>query len=165
MQDAYTKAETDNIVSGLQPEINSSNKLDADLVDDSNSTHKFVSTTEKNEWNAKQNALTQGSGIDITNNVISVDSSVISGASAGSTAVQPGDLATVATTGSFNSLTDQPFIPENATDVNALPDTTKYGYSLNVQNKDLTLSDQDGNTLSTQTIPWMKIRRIEDDDN
>ena len=41
-----------------QDAITSTNKLDADLVDDSTSTHKFVSATEKNTWNGKQDAIT-----------------------------------------------------------------------------------------------------------
>lgn len=41
------------LISGLQSEITSSNKLDADLVDDTNSTHKFVLATDKTAWNAK----------------------------------------------------------------------------------------------------------------
>lgn len=154
-----------DLVGDFQPKITDENKLDADLVDDSNSSNKFVTVEEINEWSSKQDALIQGNGIIINTNEISVDPSIISGATAGATAVQPEILAAVATTGSFNSLTDQPFIPETASDVDALPNTTKYGYSLNTQNKTLTLLDQDGNTLSTQTIPWMKIRRIEDDNN
>jgi hypothetical protein len=35
------------------------------------STHRTVSDTEKNAWSGKQDALTPGNGIDITNNVIS----------------------------------------------------------------------------------------------
>ncbi len=35
------------------------------------STHRTVTDTEKSAWNGKQNALTAGNGIDITNNVIS----------------------------------------------------------------------------------------------
>ena len=41
------------LVSGLQTEITSSNKLASDLVDDSNSGNKFVTTSEKSTWNAK----------------------------------------------------------------------------------------------------------------
>lgn len=72
-----------------------------------------------------------GTGIDITNNVVSVDTSVVatqtdlagkqdvisdlatirSGAAEGATAVQSGDLATVATTGSYDDLADKPTIP------------------------------------------------------
>lgn len=46
-----------DLVSGLQTEITSNNKLSADLVDDTSTTNKFVTTTEKDTWNAKQNAL------------------------------------------------------------------------------------------------------------
>lgn len=41
------------LISGLQSEITSSNKLDADLVDDTNAAHKFVLATDKSAWNAK----------------------------------------------------------------------------------------------------------------
>ena len=113
-----------------------------------------------------------------------------SGAALGATAVQPGDLATVATTGSYNDLTNKPTIgnatltiqknsttvdtftanatsnktinitvPTTAADVDALPDTTKYGASLEMSVNSstfvvtATLKDQDGNTLGTaQTI-------------
>lgn len=47
-----------DLVSGLQSEITSSNKLDADLVDDSTSTNKFVTASEKTAWDGKQNAIT-----------------------------------------------------------------------------------------------------------
>lgn len=59
-------------INAKQEKINSSNKLDADLVDDTNSTNKFVTTGEKSTWNGKQNALSQAqldavnSGIDST---------------------------------------------------------------------------------------------------
>lgn len=41
------------LVSGLQTEITSQNKLASDLVDDTNQTNKFVSTSEKTTWNGK----------------------------------------------------------------------------------------------------------------
>ena len=41
------------LISGLQSEITSSNKLASDLVDDSNSGNKFVTTSEKTTWNGK----------------------------------------------------------------------------------------------------------------
>jgi hypothetical protein len=47
-----------DLVSGLQPEITSSNKLSSDLVDDTNSNNKFVSASDITTWNNKQNALT-----------------------------------------------------------------------------------------------------------
>lgn len=42
-----------DLVSGLQTEITSSNKLASDLVDDTNSANKFVTSSEKTEWNNK----------------------------------------------------------------------------------------------------------------
>lgn len=47
-----------DIISGLQAEITAQNPLSADLVDDSSSTHKFVTAAEKQTWNGKQDALT-----------------------------------------------------------------------------------------------------------
>lgn len=67
----YTKSETDTLLQAKQDEITSSNKLSADLVDDTNSTNKFVTSSDISTWNAKQNALTAGTGIDITSNTIS----------------------------------------------------------------------------------------------
>ena len=59
------------------------------------SGYKLPTTTE---WGNKQD-------------VISDLSTIRDGASAGATAVQPGDLATVATTGSYNDLSNKPTIP------------------------------------------------------
>lgn len=42
-----------DLISGLQSEITSTNKLASDLVDDSNSGNKYVTTTEKTTWNGK----------------------------------------------------------------------------------------------------------------
>jgi len=57
-----------DLISGLQTEITSSNKLASDLVDDTNQVNKFVSSTEKNTWNAKQDALVSGVNIKTVNN-------------------------------------------------------------------------------------------------
>lgn len=45
-----------DLVAGLQTEITTTNKLDADLVDDSESSHKFVTSTEKTKIS---NSITQ----------------------------------------------------------------------------------------------------------
>lgn len=47
-----------DLVDGLQTEITDSNKLDADLIDDTTSTKKLVTATEKSAWNSKQDTLT-----------------------------------------------------------------------------------------------------------
>lgn len=87
-----------DLVAGLQSEITANNKLNADLVDDSTSVNKFVTASEKTTWNNKQNAISDLATIK-------------SGASLGSTAVQPNQLATVATSGSYNDLNNRPTIP------------------------------------------------------
>lgn len=45
-------------ISGKQDVIDSTHKLAADLIDDTSSTNKFTNATEKQTWNAKQDALT-----------------------------------------------------------------------------------------------------------
>lgn len=52
-----TRVDVSDIVDGLQAEITANNKLSADLVDDTNTTHKFTNATEKATWNAKQDNL------------------------------------------------------------------------------------------------------------
>lgn len=42
-----------DLVSGLQSEITDNNKLSSDLVDDTNSINKFVTTNDKTNWDAK----------------------------------------------------------------------------------------------------------------
>ena len=63
-------------IAGKQATIDSSHKLSADLVDDTSTTNKFVTATDKTTWNAKQDALTAGTNITIdANNVISAQTS------------------------------------------------------------------------------------------
>ena len=49
-----------DLVAGLQTEITSSNKLASDLVDDTNSGNKFVTTSEKQTWNRKYDKPSTG---------------------------------------------------------------------------------------------------------
>lgn len=60
-----------DLINGLQSEITSNNKLSSDLVDDTNKTNKFVTTSEKTTWNGKQDILSAGNNIAINNNTIS----------------------------------------------------------------------------------------------
>lgn len=60
-------------------------------------------------------------------------------------------LASVATSGKYTDLTDTPTIPSTASDVGALPDSTKYGKSIEASGTTLTLKDQDGEDLATAT--------------
>ncbi|MBQ0097917.1 MAG: hypothetical protein KBS62_03150 [Oscillospiraceae bacterium] len=46
-----------NLQDTKQDKITSSSKLNADLVDDSSATNKFVTAQDKSNWNGKQNAI------------------------------------------------------------------------------------------------------------
>lgn len=54
-----------DLVSGLQTEITLTNKLSSDLVDDTTSTNKFVTSQEKTNWNNKSDF--SGDYDDLTN--------------------------------------------------------------------------------------------------
>lgn len=56
-KDSYTKTETNRLLEGKQPIINSQNKLSADLVDDTNSTQKFVTASEKRQISDNADAI------------------------------------------------------------------------------------------------------------
>lgn len=63
-----------DLVSGLQSEITSSNKLSSDLVDDTNKTNKFVTAADKTAWNAKYDK--PGTGIPKTDLADAVQTSL-----------------------------------------------------------------------------------------
>ena len=50
-----------------QATINSGSKLSADYVDDTSTTNKFVTASDKTNWNAKQDALVSGTNIKTIN--------------------------------------------------------------------------------------------------
>lgn len=89
-----------DLVSGLQTELSATNKLDADYVDDSTSTNKFVTASDKTTWNGKQNALTAGTNITISGSTISATDTTYSaftgadGTSAGTSGLVPAPAAT-----------------------------------------------------------------------
>lgn len=68
------------------------------LTTHTDNTTIHVTASDKTAWSQKQNAI---SDLD----------TIRSGASAGATAVQPNSLATVATSGSYNDLSNKPTIP------------------------------------------------------
>ena len=73
-----------DLVSGLQTEITSSNKLSSDLVDDTNSTNKFVTATDKTNWDSKGTYSKPSGGIPKTD----LDSSVQTSLGKADTALQ-----------------------------------------------------------------------------
>lgn len=50
----YTKGETNSLLNQKEDKITTTNKLDADLVDDSNSTNKFVTEEDITYWDNKE---------------------------------------------------------------------------------------------------------------
>ena len=82
-------------ISGKQDVITAENKLSADLVDDTESANKFVTASEKTAWNGKQDKIAD---LD----------TIRSNANKGATAVQPTDLADVATSGDYKDLANVP---------------------------------------------------------
>ena len=113
-----------NAVSGIN-QVPSSTSGDAGKV-------LKVNSSGNAEWGTETGTTySAGTGVDITNNTISIDTTVVatqtdlsgkqdtisdlstirSGAAAGATAVQPGSLATVATSGSYADLSNKPTIP------------------------------------------------------
>lgn len=89
-----------DLVSGLQTELSATNKLDADFVDDSTSTNKFVTASDKTTWNGKQDALTAGTNITISGSTISATDTTYSaftgadGNSGGTSGLVPAPAAT-----------------------------------------------------------------------
>ena len=92
-----------DLVAGLQSEITSENKLSSDLVDDTNHTNKFVTASDKTNWNAKVG--TTDYATNTVAGVIKVGSNAIS--------INPSDgklYAEARTYSNYNSAGDNIFI-------------------------------------------------------
>lgn len=108
-----------DLIAGLQSEITSTNMLDADLVDDSTSTNKFVTAAQITKLNgiaagAEVNvqsdwSQTNSSADDYIKNKPSLAAVATSGAYSDLSGTP--SLATVATSGSYNDLSNKPTIP------------------------------------------------------
>lgn len=67
-QDSYTKAEVNTLLDAKQDVIDASHKLNADLVDDTNATNKFVTASEKAQITTNANNISNlRTGSDLTN--------------------------------------------------------------------------------------------------
>lgn len=67
-QDSYTKAEVNTLLDAKQDVIDASHKLNADLVDDTNATNKFVTASEKAQITTNANNISSlRTGSDLTN--------------------------------------------------------------------------------------------------
>ena len=70
---------------GIQAKIDAEHKLSADNVDDTSTTNKFVTASDKTTWNAKQDELVSGNNIKTINNesILGSGNITISGGSGG----------------------------------------------------------------------------------
>ena len=78
-------------ISSKQDVIDSSHKLDADLVDDTTSTNKFVTASDKSTWSGKQDELVSGTNIKTINNESILGSGNITIQGGGGTTYTAGD--------------------------------------------------------------------------
>lgn len=107
----------DNVISAAaEPQVQSdwtqSDSTAVDYIQHKPDLSLYVTDSELDtilEGYATTTALS--TGLAAKQDVISDLAAIRSGAAAGATAIQPGDLATVATTGSYNDLLDKPTIP------------------------------------------------------
>ena len=76
-----------DLISGLQSEITSSNKLSADLVSDTSTTNKFVTASDKTTWNAKQDTITAGTGLSKSGATLNHSNSVTAATKGSTTAI------------------------------------------------------------------------------
>lgn len=120
-----------DLIAGLQTEITTSNKLSADLVDDSSTTHKFVSASEKSTWNAKQEAISDLSAIR---------SNASAGAGAAQTIATYGDIVTHNVAEFQAALTTAQLAAINST-ITAQKVSIYDGYAAQIAAKQDTISD------------------------
>lgn len=101
-----------------------------------------LSTTSENPV---QNKVITGALNDKQDVILDL-STIRSGASAGSTALQPNDLATVATSGSYNDLADKPTIPS------AVTETTVSGWGFTKNAGTITGITMNGSSKGTSGV-------------
>ena len=107
-------------LSGLQPNLTSSNAGTGISITGSGSNVVISNTQTSAEWGNITGTLSSQTDLNTAlgnkQDTISDLATIRSGAGAGATAVQPSDLATVATSGSYNDLSNKPTIPSEVTE-------------------------------------------------
>lgn len=111
-----------DLVAGLQTELSSANKLNADYVDDTNSGNKFVTTSEKQTWNNKYDK--PNGGIPKTDLASDVQTSL----GKADTAIQSSDLTNYVTFDDYATTTTTGVVKTSA----------QYGVSTSSYTKNLT---------------------------
>lgn len=90
--------------SDKQDVIDSTHKLSADLVDDTSTTNKFVTATDKTTWSGKQDALVSGTNIKTINNESILGSGNITIGGGGGNTIAAGTNISVTTSGTTDTV-------------------------------------------------------------
>lgn len=141
--------EVEDLIALKQDKIQAGALLDADLVDDTTSAHKFVTTADKTTWNTKQNALQAGDNISLSNDTVSVTglSDVALSGSYADLANKPqingltlsGNIQSSSLGLSYNDLSNRPTIGNRALTINvadAAPATASTTFTANQSQND-----------------------------
>lgn len=104
--------------------------------------------------NNSGSTYTAGTGIDITNDIISVTSNISTGAALGATAVQPSDLSTYVTTNTTQDITGRKtFLGEKAIYFKQSTSSNKLGFTLyNNNNKEVGALEFRPNSIGSTPI-------------
>lgn len=97
----YDNSSLASALNSKQNKITSSSKLSADLVNDSESTNKFVTTEDITSWNGKQDALVSGENIKTINNTSILGSGNIDISSDAYDSLTEAQKATLLSTGTY----------------------------------------------------------------
>ena len=139
-------------LSEYQTKIDSSHKLSADLVDDTSTTNKFVTASDKTTWSGKQDALVSGTNIKTINSTSILGSGNITIDSLPSQSGNSGKyLTTDGTTASWGSTTSA-----SVSELKTINGTSILG-SGNITTTELpSQSGQSGKFLTTNgtTVSW-----------
>lgn len=126
-------------LTGYQELIDSSHKLSADLVDDTSTTNKFVTASDKTTWNGKQDALVSGTNIKTINNesLLGSGNITIQGGGGSSTDVQingtsivSSDVANIITKTAYNASTNPIATESDLPDISGKQDVIDSSHKL-----------------------------------
>ena len=144
-----------------------SNIQDADRIDDSSSTKKLVTQTEKNTWNGKQNELVSGTNIKTVNNNNllgsgNVSVGTVTNVSAGNgmtfTAITGSGAVTMGTPGTLTTSTTNSVTSDSHTHAVTFPVTSVAGKTGAVT---LAAGDITSGTFNVDRIPTLNFNKVD----
>ena len=138
-----------DLVSGLQTELSSNNKLNADYIDDSNSTNKLTNATEKSAWSGKYDKPSGGiPASDLSN---AVQTSLGKADTALQSETYTGTITSVKMNGTTIASSGEADLGTVITDISGKQDTLVSGTNIKTINSNSILGE--GN-ITTETIQY-----------